>query len=625
MRFLQLGPLTVRTDSGEPSAVGGKQAVLLAELLAAEGNVVPAGRLVDEIYGGEPPAKPLRALHAQMTRLRRKLAQWDAHGPGPERLTSSHTGYALKIDAAESDVAQFLAEARRGRALVGTDAHEAIAVLQGCLGLWRGPVLDGVSIGQGARFLASRLEEVKLQAVESLIEARIGVGGDAEVVSDLERLLEEHPYHEQLADLLMTCLYRLSRTADALAVYERVRRRFVDDLGIEPNPRLSERFTAILNHDLGHDPVKRPAAEPEPFVRTARRPQEYLRAIADPGTFAELGPGEPGDAPASGVCRVDGKSVAVFARGGRSSSSSSASSSDGADIQRAMEYARRARVPVVGFIDSGEASLEGYGPVLRTAAGLSGHVPQISVVLGPCTGAAAYVSALSDLVVTTGAAGSGNVALTSPGVDETFPLVRRLLGYLPSSCWHPPPVAPPVPAEPMPGSPAETRDVIRGIVDSGSDLELYAGTGDGLITALARVEGMPAGIVAATGPLTLAATDKGTRFVRMCDAYGLPLITLVDTPLFPPGQEDTGARLLYALIKASVPRISVILRGTHTVMNATEIGADAVYAWESTNTAALGPVDAVLAPDRTRHAVAARLAVLTSALEPGFRHDNQPQ
>jgi propionyl-CoA carboxylase beta chain len=283
---------------------------------------------------------------------------------------------------------------------------------------------------------------------------------------------------------------------------------------------------------------------------------------------------------------------------------------------------------------------------------------------------------------------SGSAQLAVAGVDEAFQLVRKVLGYLPSSCWHEPPVIAPTPAWPMPMIPGNPRraydvqDVINGIVDAGSACVLHAQFGRNLVTAFARLDGAPVGVVANQpnalgGTLNVTAAEKGARFVRLCDAFGIPLLVLVDTPGFLPGRKEEaagiirkGAKLLYAFIEATVPRVTVILRkaygGAYIVMNSKGIGADAVYAWPTAELGVMGAegaveiihqrrlqrdpasrgdlireyqqqvmpveraaarlsVDEIIDPACTRETLSSVLRSLSGGIERTFRHDNQPQ
>jgi acetyl-CoA carboxylase carboxyltransferase component len=310
---------------------------------------------------------------------------------------------------------------------------------------------------------------------------------------------------------------------------------------------------------------------------------------------------------------------------------------------------------VIGFVESGGArmqegvaALDGYARVFSEHVALSGRVPQISVITGVAAGGGSYSPALTDFVIMTGAA---SMFLTGPAVvrevtgetitarelggpgvhrrngvcdfsvatdiDAIF-IVRQLLGYLPSSPGKRQPLAAALErAGPNPGAalPLDSRRVydvrtaIEGIVDADSLLEAAPGWARNLVTALARIDGRPVGIVANQprhlgGVIDGEASQKGARFVRMCDAFGLPLVVLVDTPGFLPGsgQEAAGAirhgaGLLRAFAAARVPRITVVLRkafgGAYIAMNSKQLGADLYLAWTRAQVGIMGAEQAV--------------------------------
>jgi methylmalonyl-CoA decarboxylase subunit alpha len=322
---------------------------------------------------------------------------------------------------------------------------------------------------------------------------------------------------------------------------------------------------------------------------------------------------------------------------------------------RVQRLAGEAGVPVVGFVESGGArmqeglaALNGYARVFAEHVALSGRVPQISVITGTAAGGGSYSPALTDFVVmtrdarmfltgpsivqevtgqTTSAEGLGGPAVHARNgvsqfavdttVDSIF-LVRQLLGYLPQNAWSPPPHATPAePQGPDPGAVVpidprrayDVRDAARGIVDADSLLEVGARWAPNIVTALARIEGRPVGIVANQprhlgGVIDAEASQKGARFVRTCNAFGLPLVVLVDTPGFLPGTEQEaigvirhGAKLLHAFAEATVPRYTVVLRkaygGAYITMNSRDLGADLSLAWSRAELGIMGPHQAV--------------------------------
>lgn len=463
-------------------------------------------------------------------------------------------------------------------------------------------------------------------------------------------------------------------------------------------------------------------------------------ALVDHGSFREFGSQAKhavtafgmarkrpaGDGVVTGTARVDGRPLGLFAQD-PTALGGSLGEVHAAKVSRVLDHAARTRVPVVGLLDSGGAriqegvgALDGYGEIFRRNVQLSGRVPQLSVVLGACAGGAVYSPALTDIVImqregahmfVTGpkvvravtfedvtlqelggadihSSASGVAHLVADDAHHALELTRAVLGYLPSSCWDEPPLAPPHDPGPMTTVPDDhrlpydVRGVVRGVVDAESFLELQPAFAPNIVIGFARVEGRAVGVVAnqpdvLAGCLDINASEKAARFVRLCDAFGLPLVVLVDTPGFLPGlgQEASGiirkgAKLLYAFAEASVPRVTVVLRkafgGAYIVMNSKSLGADAAFSWPGAELAVMGAegaidvifrrdleadpsrreellarykaeamaphlpaerlsVDEVVAPHETRHAVAATLASLERAATPRFRHDNLPQ
>ena len=320
-----------------------------------------------------------------------------------------------------------------------------------------------------------------------------------------------------------------------------------------------------------------------------------------------------------------------------------------------LELADRGRAPVVGFVSSGGARMQegigalgGYGRIFRRTVALSGKVPQISIVTGLSAGGGAYSPALTDWIVMTE---ESSMFLTGPGVvrealgevvdAETLggarvhakngvchfvarddvdaaTLARELLGYLPS---HSGEAGAPRPAPsaqrrgPRAIVPAQqrrvydVRDVIGAIVDGGELLEVSAGWARNLVTGFARLDGRTVGVIANQpryigGVLDVASSEKGARFVSKCDAFGIPLLVLVDTPGYMPGMRQesagvirAGAAFVHAFAQATVPRITVILRkafgGAFITMNSKDLGADYVFAWPRAEIGIMGAKPAV--------------------------------
>jgi propionyl-CoA carboxylase beta chain len=396
--------------------------------------------------------------------------------------------------------------------------------------------------------------------------------------------------------------------------------------------------------------------------------RERLELLLDPGTFHELEPfithqGDElglskerflGDGVVSGVGQVDGRTVYVYAQdftiyGGTLSEMQSHK------ICRVMDLAVRNGTPVIGLIDSGGAriqegvkSLGGYAEIFRRNAQYSGVIPQISVMLGPCAGGAAYSPALTDVIImvekhsymfltgpqvikavtgeeidveSLGGAEvhmslSGTAHLATRTEPEALALTRRLLGFFPSNNVENPPYESPA-DDPMrmddelnsivpldPAEPYDMHEVIRRVVDRDTFLEIQADWARNAVVGLARIGGHSIGVVAQepsvmAGVIEIDAADKITRFVRMCDCFNIPLLTFVDSPGFLPGVDQEhrgiirhGAKVLYAYSEATVPKISVITRkaygGAYVVMSSKYLGTDVNYAWPSAEIAVMG-------------------------------------
>ncbi|MGE5619528.1 MAG: acyl-CoA carboxylase subunit beta [Sphingomonadaceae bacterium] len=366
-----------------------------------------------------------------------------------------------------------------------------------------------------------------------------------------------------------------------------------------------------------------------------------------------------GDGVVTGYGTVDGRLVYVYSQdftvfGG------ALSEAHAEKICKVMDLAMRNGAPIVGLNDSGGAriqegvvSLSAYTEIFRRNVLASGVVPQISAVMGPCAGGAVYSPAITDFVLMV--RGTSHMFVTGPNVvrtvtheevsfeqlggadvhstlsgvahfaaeseGEAIDLLRRLLGYLPSNNLDDPPCL--VPTDPpdrmeerlneiVPEDPAKSYDmheVIRLVVDDGEFLEVQAGFARNIIVGFARLNGRPVGIVAQqpsvlAGVLDIDASVKGARFVRFCDCFNIPLVTFEDVPGFMPGVKQEhggiirhGAKLLYAYIEATVPKVSVVTRkaygGAYTVMSSKEGRTDVNFAWPSAEIAVMGPEGAV--------------------------------
>ncbi|WP_084964675.1 ATP-binding protein [Thermoactinospora rubra] len=278
MRFGVLGPLEVWADTGEEIAVAGpRPRALLVLLLLEAGRVVGVDRLVDGQYGQAPPANAANAIQAQVSRLRRTLPGLIEHHP---------TGYRLAVDPGDVDAHRFERLAAEGRRLLSDgDLEKAAATLKEALALWRGPALADLPAA-GAQ--ATRLEELRLTALEDLVEAELALPRGTSV-AELRRLAEAHPLRERLAGQLMRALHAAGCQAEALAVYERVRKTLAEELGADPSPELAEIHLAVLRAE---QPRRRGVAAPlTSFVGRERelaglggdRPATRLVTVVGPG------------------------------------------------------------------------------------------------------------------------------------------------------------------------------------------------------------------------------------------------------------------------------------------------------------------------------------------------------
>jgi acetyl-CoA carboxylase carboxyltransferase component len=355
-------------------------------------------------------------------------------------------------------------------------------------------------------------------------------------------------------------------------------------------------------------------------------------------------------------------------------------------ICKVMDLAESVGAPLIGLndgagarIQEGVTALAGYGGIFRRNVRASGVIPQISVMLGPCAGGACYSPALTDVVfmvsgmaqmfltgpdvvqAVTGemvtheelggahlhASSSGVATFVHPDEASCFDAVRTLLSLLPSNNRETPAAQPTddpadrrcdalldiVPSDPS--QPYDIRLVIGELTDHGDYLELHRDWAPNIVCALARLGGQVVGVVAnqplvLAGVLDIAAAEKAARFVRLCDAFNIPLVSLVDVPGFLPGlgQERDGiirhgAKLLYAYCDASVPRIQVILRkaygGAYIVMDSRSIGCDLSFAWPTNEIAVMGAEGAANIIHRRALAAAADPGTLRATLVDEYR------
>jgi predicted ATPase/DNA-binding SARP family transcriptional activator len=249
MEFRILGPLEVLDEDRSLALGGSKRRALLALLLLHRGETLGAERLIEELWGGRPPATAAKSLRVHVSRLRKALVAGRGEGWGELVVTRGH-GYQLMLDPERVDAHRFerLLSEGRSELAAGRPERAALALEEG-LSLWRGRPLDDLAYEPFARREIDRLEDLQVAAIEELVEARLALGRHAEVVAQLESLIADYPYRERLRVQLMLALYRCDRQADALQAYQDARRTLVDELGIEPGERLRELERAILAQD----------------------------------------------------------------------------------------------------------------------------------------------------------------------------------------------------------------------------------------------------------------------------------------------------------------------------------------------------------------------------------------
>ncbi|UUU25162.1 BTAD domain-containing putative transcriptional regulator [Streptomyces sp. DSM 40750] len=269
MRFGILGPLDIRTDDGTALDPGGpRPRALLTLLLLDAGRTVSVERLIDGLYGAEPPAGAANALQSQISRLRRRL------GPHPE-IEATPAGYRIAVPPDSIDAQLFERFSREGRAALAAGDHpQAAALLREALALWRGPALPDLP---DACAEVARLDELRLTAVQDRIEADLALGGGPELVPEVRSLLAAHPLSERLYGQLMRALHAGGRPAEALGVYEEARRTLADDLGADPSPELSALHLELLR---GQGPAPRRPRVPAQLTRFIGRDTELTRIAA---------------------------------------------------------------------------------------------------------------------------------------------------------------------------------------------------------------------------------------------------------------------------------------------------------------------------------------------------------
>lgn len=401
--------------------------------------------------------------------------------------------------------------------------------------------------------------------------------------------------------------------------------------------------------------------------------RERLQILFDADTFQEFGMHArhscksfgmdqktlPGDGVVTGIGYVNGRPVAAFAHD-FTVAGGALGRIHARKVCNLMDYAMKAGMPVIGINDSGGAriqegvdSLSGYGQIFFRNVQLSGLVPQIAIIAGPCAGGAAYSPALTDFLIMTRenanmficgpqvikaatgenakleqfatadahASVSGNIHLIADNDAHALELAKELMSYLPSNNLDDPPHKPTpelsldaierfneiIPADPK--SPFDVHDVIDALVDGGRFFEIMPDFARNIVTGFARIDGVVVGIVAnqpkvKAGCLDIDASDKSARFVRVCNIYQVPIVSLVDVPGFFPGLAQErggiirhGAKMLFAYASATVPKITLIMRkaygGAYLAMCSSDLGADLVYAWPTGEIAVMGADGAV--------------------------------
>jgi predicted ATPase/DNA-binding SARP family transcriptional activator len=278
-QFSLLGPLSLRTD-GEAIELGGqKRRALLAVLLLEANSVVSRDRLIDALWGEQPPETARNTIQVYISQLRKLLPEG--------ALETASPGYRLVIEPESVDLFEFIRLSEEGRTALETgDAAGGAGSLRAGLALWRGAPLADLAWEPFAQAEIVRLEELRLAALEDRIDADLALGRHGQLVSELEQLVGEHPLRERLRAQLMLALYRSGRQADALAVYQRVRSTLLDELGIEPSESLKQLQRAILAHDPSLSPYAAQSAPPSPRqVPSPPTPllgrEDELAALAD--------------------------------------------------------------------------------------------------------------------------------------------------------------------------------------------------------------------------------------------------------------------------------------------------------------------------------------------------------
>jgi propionyl-CoA carboxylase beta chain len=416
--------------------------------------------------------------------------------------------------------------------------------------------------------------------------------------------------------------------------------------------------------------IEKSEARRKKGVMTAR---DRLKELYQPGTFQEWGlhadhdchhfgmeeKSLPGDGVVTGTGMVDGRAVAAFSQD-FTTGGGALGRIQSEKICHLMDFALKTGCPIIGFNDSGGAriqegvgSLAAYGQVFFRNVLVSGVIPQIAIIAGPCAGGAAYSPALMDFIImvkgsanmficgpdviqavtgqkctmdeigspATNASVSGNVHFLAENDADAVRIARRILSYVPSNNVLDPPhrlaanldlTPDPVLDELVPEDarmPLDIYAVIKRLADQDDFLEVMVEFAKNIVIGFARIQGIVVGVVAnnsavKAGTLDIDSSDKAARFIRFCNVFNIPLVTLVDIPGFMPGVQQErggiirhGAKMLFAYAAATVPKITVILRkaygGAYLAMCSKDMGADYVYAWPTAEIAVMGAEGAV--------------------------------
>ena len=270
MSFRVLGPLEAQLEGDALGLGGAKQRAVLAVLLLRAGEVVSVERLVDEVWGDDPPPSAAHTLESYVSRLRQLF---NGHGP---RLVRRGAGYALELGTATLDALGFVELQERASLTAAMDEHaEVIEVTAAALAMWRGPALADVALASSGRAEADRLEELRLRTYELRFDAELALGRQEQAIGELQKLVAQNPYRERFVAQLMLALYRCGRHAEALEVYEQTRRRLDDDLGLQPSADLQQLSGQIVRQDPA---LRRPVPAATAFTRPSPVKQRTRRA-----------------------------------------------------------------------------------------------------------------------------------------------------------------------------------------------------------------------------------------------------------------------------------------------------------------------------------------------------------